>query len=81
MGINQVLVSGRGVAPQAQLAFDEGAVELTQGGGRRSGRQQLCRRPGLSSLGGSQGPSSNNAAKTGNFSGIERFWMMHFAHA
>ncbi len=30
VGINQVLVNGRGVAAQAQLGFDEGAVGLAQ---------------------------------------------------
>ena len=40
VGIDQVLVDGRGIAAQAQLSFDEGAVGLTQRGGRRRRRQQ-----------------------------------------
>jgi hypothetical protein len=52
VGINQVLVDGRGVTPEAKLRFDEGAVGLAQGGGHRGGRQQTSRWPGWSSLAG-----------------------------
>jgi hypothetical protein len=36
VGVDEILVDGRGVAAQAQLGFDEGAVGFAQGG-RRSG--------------------------------------------
>jgi len=63
--VHQVLVDGGGVAAQAQLGVDEGAVRFAPGGGHRRRHRPASRWPGWSSLTGRVGGHPGAVCRVG----------------